>query len=687
MSDDKTVVEKTIVEKTVVEAPKKRTAVPASAPKPAAKTLAADATVAAGAKRVARPAASRPAVSKPAAGAKTSLTSTVATAQKGSAAAAILKSASSTRTSVSRGRGTPAFIGKYPIKKKLAEGGMGAVFIGTHPQLKRDVILKKLKLKTSKNSVVLERFKREAEIMMNLQCPYIVNTFDYFDEGTSHYIVEEFVEGISLSELIEKQVSLGTEMSALIFLDACRALQFAHNRKIVHRDIKPANILISKRAEVKLADFGIAGSDKELNDSSAEGEEEIDVKDIQADDSADGITKSGSVLGTPAYMSPEQLADASSVDQRADIFSMGVMFYEMLTGSKPFDSPLKRDGSLNEAAYEKIKKGKYVNPRRLDKSIPGEFCKMIKKMLRFDRTERFEKIDDVIAILKHYLSRYDAHAIRQNLARAICEPGQVEIPVFERKKQVLLTVCLSVIGTAILVIGSVAMWKSGFVHKTFLSPWYRPVIVNVELPNTKIGNNLYNTNLPVMAYFFEDGGDQDEVKGRSRVFTLVKDKKTADSQDGSEEESEVQEVEENPDTLLYTIRPAYLKDGMYRVKVVLGSYVWWQSFKVEEESVTLDVSLAVSNKRSVSIRARAFDAETGEDMTKSSSFKIMYGGKWVNLYNVSPKNLKSGAVHKVKVSAKGYRETEFSMIVDWYQDEVFVNAALQKEVSEDGSEK
>ncbi|WP_191018095.1 serine/threonine protein kinase [Treponema zioleckii] len=672
-------------EKTVVAAPKKKTAVPASQ-KAAMRTVVADSTVAAIEKPSARVATklSIPAASGAAkkltsgltatapktsaartvladstvvAAPKTSVRTaakTVPAPAKGSAAASILKT-SGTRTH------TPAFIGKYPIKKKLAEGGMGAVFIGTHPQLKRDVILKKLKLKARKNSIVLERFKREAEIMMNLQCPYIVNTFDYFVEGSSHYIVEEFVDGISLSDLIEKQVSLGTELSALIFLDACRALQFAHNRKIVHRDIKPANILISKRGEVKLADFGIAGVDKEVNDSSAEFEDEDKTaeEEVQNFSDDDGITKTGSVLGTPAYMAPEQLEDANSVDQRADIYSMGVMFYEMLTGSKPFDAPLKRDGTLNEQAYEKIKKGKYLNPRRLDKSIPRELCRMISKMLRFKREDRYEKIDDVIAILKKYLSHYDAHSIRTHLARAVNETAQVEIPKFERKKQILLMVVLSFVGAVVLVCSSISVWKAGYVHKTILSPWYKPVTITLKLP---IATARFRNNLPIMAYFFEDGDDQPEVKGRKRSFIVDE---SLDSEDS--------------EFSIYTIKPAYFRAGLYRTKILLGSYVFWTSFSVDKEAVNLPVDFSSINKRSVRVLAKAHDIKTGEDLSKKAKFSIYYNGKWQDLKKINTEKLRSQGVYKIRASAKGYAEKEYSMVTDWYQDELYVEIGLESE--------
>ena len=151
-------------------------------------------------------------------------------------------------------------IGKYKNCTKIATGGMGAVYLATHPELKRKVVIKKLILKSG-GAAIRERFKREARILSELSSPYVVRMFDYFTEGRANYIVLEFVDGMSLDKLIEKQVSLPPELALLIFLDACLGLKNAHSKDIVHRDIKPGNILISKRAEVKLADFGIASDD------------------------------------------------------------------------------------------------------------------------------------------------------------------------------------------------------------------------------------------------------------------------------------------------------------------------------------------------------------------------------------------------------------------------------------------
>ena len=196
-------------------------------------------------------------------------------------------------------------VGKYNIVELIAKGGMGALYKAKHPTLKRFVILKQLTLRGGSGFIL--RFKREASLMIDFRNERIVQVYDHFREGSSYYIAMEYVEGKSLDKLIEERGFISNEAAVLIFTEICKGLKYAHDKGVIHRDIKPANILISNEGEVKLVDFGIA--------TSKEGDD-------------DGLTKAGMTLGTPAYMSPEQIADTRKVDKRADIYSMGVVFYE-----------------------------------------------------------------------------------------------------------------------------------------------------------------------------------------------------------------------------------------------------------------------------------------------------------------------------------------------------------------------
>ncbi|HBG35631.1 MAG TPA: serine/threonine protein kinase, partial [Treponema sp.] len=235
---------------------------------------------------------------------------------------------------------SPEKIGKYKVVSVIAKGGMGIVYKAIHPTLKRYIIIKKLTMRG--NPELRERFKREAEILLDLRHRNIVHMFDYFVEAGSHYIALEFVDGMSLDKLLVKTKKLSCQTAMLIFRDACKALLYAHENGIVHRDIKPGNILISSHGEIKLADFGIASSEKEAETN---------------------LTQDGSTLGTPSYMPPEQFSKTKKVDNRADIYAMGVMLYEMVTGKKPFS------GSFSPETILQIQKGKFTSPEKIEASV------------------------------------------------------------------------------------------------------------------------------------------------------------------------------------------------------------------------------------------------------------------------------------------------------------------------------
>ena len=244
-------------------------------------------------------------------------------------------------------------IGKYELIAKVAQGGMGALYKARHPTLDRVVLLKKLTLRGS--SQFVERFKREARLMMDFKHEHIVHVYDHFKEGSSYYIVEEFVDGISLDALIRRERYLSNDAAMLILYEVSKALKYAHDKKVIHRDIKPSNILISRQGEVKLVDFGIATSQEETED---------------------GLTRDGMVLGTPSYIPPEQIADARNVDKRADIYSLGVVLYEMLTGKTPFP------GSFTAETVALIQRGRYTPPRRLNPRISPLLRKIVRKAMR-----------------------------------------------------------------------------------------------------------------------------------------------------------------------------------------------------------------------------------------------------------------------------------------------------------------
>lgn len=541
---------------------------------------------------------------------------------------------------------TPETIGKYRIVRELAKGGMGTVYVAEHPSLKKEVILKKLTLRSS-NSTIRERFKREAQILIDLSSPYIVRMFDYFTEGRSDYIVLEFVDGMALDNLIKKQGALSPQLALFIFLEACYGLKVAHNKGIVHRDIKPANILISQQGHVKLADFGIASGEKEEASPQPSSAQNANVTVV----ANDNITRVGSTLGTPAYMSPEQLKDSSSVDQRADIYSMGVMLYEMVTGTKPYP------GDMTRTTIENISRGKYTPPKKINKDLPPIVCRLIKKMMRPNPSQRYETIDPVIRQIKAYLKKYDNHKIRVDLARAIYYKKPIELPAYETKHHRAQKIGCIAAAALVLLAGGIAAWNLGLFHATILRRWFTPVTLTMEIPAAA----KINSDLPARAFFFENDNDSiPDVKNGKRQF--IAQKKASGEQK----------------TQVVKTKPVYVHPGDYRIKIATGSYVWWKSVTVGREKMNIELTFLKDETRRLVINARAEDYETQKDISASTNFYVELADKRVNLKSIQPSLLTTGKVYKIYAVADGYEEEYFSLLIDWYQDTLFVNASLKK---------
>jgi serine/threonine protein kinase len=207
------------------------------------------------------------------------------------------------------------YIGKYRVTRELGRGGMGAVYLAEQPGLGREVAIKQLVASAAADPAALKRFMQEAQVMARTSHPNLVQVHDLELMGTENYIVLEYVRGKSLRDWINQGPIPPPQVFAVMH-GVLQALDYAHKRAIVHRDMKPENVLISEDGMVKVADFGIA----RLTDDSGVG---------------GTATKTGTTVGTPQYMSPEQVA-SSKVDGRSDLYSAGIMFYELVAGQPPF---------------------------------------------------------------------------------------------------------------------------------------------------------------------------------------------------------------------------------------------------------------------------------------------------------------------------------------------------------------
>ncbi|HXL78395.1 MAG TPA: serine/threonine-protein kinase, partial [Candidatus Eisenbacteria bacterium] len=266
-------------------------------------------------------------------------------------------------------------IGKYIVKRELGRGGMGTVYLAEQPGLGREVAIKELILSAVADPIALKRFIQEAQVMARASHPNLVQVHDLEQIGDANYIVLEFVRGKSLRDVLN-QGSLALPQTFAVMHGVLQALDYAHKRAIVHRDMKPENVLMSDEGNVKVADFGIA----RLMDDSGAGST---------------ATKTGTTVGTPQYMSPEQVA-SSKVDGRSDLYSTGIMFYELVVGQPPFTAS-DADGPFTLMAkhVQAPPKPPSVHRPGLDMGLEEVILKSLSKRPE-DRYQSGQEFDDAM---------------------------------------------------------------------------------------------------------------------------------------------------------------------------------------------------------------------------------------------------------------------------------------------------
>lgn len=267
-------------------------------------------------------------------------------------------------------------IGNCRIVEEMAAGGMAVVYRAIQDPLGRTVAIKALKSSFAAEEQIVTRFEREARSLANLQHENIIHVYDFHREQGALFIVMEYVQGVDLYDLLDRCGRLPFDVAAIIAMQVARALDYVHYRGIVHRDIKPANIMLSRAGGVKVMDFGIA-RDKNFGD----------------------LTEAGTGIGTPAYMSPEQIL-GDKLDARSDIFSLGVVLYQMLTGKKPFVEDEQR------SVMHKIRLERHERVRRLNPDIPRELERTVDKCLEKKPGERWRSAQHLVIALERFLAKH-----------------------------------------------------------------------------------------------------------------------------------------------------------------------------------------------------------------------------------------------------------------------------------------
>ncbi len=264
---------------------------------------------------------------------------------------------------------TPSRLGRYQIEALLGRGGMGSVYRAHDTQLDRKVALKVPKFEAKTNATLVDRFYREARSAANLAHPNLCPVFDVGEVDGTHYIAMALIKGDTLSNHIRNNTELPERFAAITVLKIARAMQEAHGSGIIHRDLKPANIMIDHRKEPVVMDFGLACPD-ELDDDSR-------------------LTQEGALLGSPAYMSPEQLRGAKdSIGQGSDVYALGVVLYEILSGRLPFAGNGSTISMIGQILTEEP-----TNLRSLRPSISTGLADICVKAMAKDSTERYSSME------------------------------------------------------------------------------------------------------------------------------------------------------------------------------------------------------------------------------------------------------------------------------------------------------
>ncbi|MBY0372082.1 serine/threonine protein kinase [bacterium] len=280
----------------------------------------------------------------------------------------------------------------------IATGGMAYVYRAYQPALDRYIVVKRLKDELLTSPETRERFRREARALASVLHHNIAHVYDFIELPGQAFILMEHIEGIDLSYILEKIGNLPPVVAAAILLGVARGLQHIHASDLIHRDIKPSNIRINQRGTVKLMDFGIV---LEISNTS--------------------LTRPGMMVGSPSYLSPEQVL-GDVITAASDIFLLGITFYEMLTGSRPFRA------EHGNTVFQSIREGNYIQARKMNGKVPVALDKVVNRCLKLDPADRYDSVRDLIVALEAYLGPHISSHPEELIMRFLDTEALLAIP-------------------------------------------------------------------------------------------------------------------------------------------------------------------------------------------------------------------------------------------------------------------
>ncbi len=371
---------------------------------------------------------------------------------------------------------------RYEILELLGQGGMGAVYKARDTELERLVALKLIRPELASNPEILRRFKQELILAREVTHRNVIRIFDLGQTKGIKFITMEFVEGRDLRTALRERGKVPPDESVQIIAQICRALEAAHAAGVVHRDLKPQNIMLDAKDRVYVMDFGIAHSLE-----------------------TPGMTQTGALMGTPEYMSPEQ-AKGMKVDARSDLFALGIIFYEMLTGVSPY----KADTAI--ATLLKRTQERPQPPAELDPTLPKVISDVVMKCLEIDRDHRYSTAREILEDLGHEAPT-SVRTIASTLLRAAVVPKRTEASLFQRYR-----IWIAGITTAVLLAGLGIGFRSRFFSGTPTS--HAPVTVMIADFSNHTGDSVFTGTLESTLKLALEGASFISAYNRTRMREL-----------------------------------------------------------------------------------------------------------------------------------------------------------------------
>ena len=343
----------------------------------------------------------------------------------------------------------PTSYGKCEVERLLGEGGMGAVYLGKHKTLGIPVAIKVLpRYLDIKDPEYARRFFREARLAAQMNHPNIVKVIDSGTEGNHHYLVMEYVDGPTCREKVEKEGKLPWREAVDIVRQAAAGLEHAASKGIIHRDVTPDNIMLASDGSARLTDLGLA-------------------KEAAADRT--GVTRTGASLGTPYYMSPEQINSARDVDFRSDIYSLGAALYHIVCGHVPYS------GSTFEVMTKHVREA-LPSPKKHVPDLPDAFCDVVRKMMAKSPDNRYQSYGELRQDLQNLLDGKDVMAagfmdesmvtegvslasFEEDMLSRAGDKTQISNPPADRTKTMLVVLAIVVVVVAFLVFALLVLKK------------------------------------------------------------------------------------------------------------------------------------------------------------------------------------------------------------------------------------